>query len=1583
MPEIFKLSEVNDILKISKDFTDAFFESNYNKFLVNAHQYKTIDIDFRKAKWYDLWALIQLLILLSKDDFVKKTRKILLISPDSVPRYLPDFDKKIERIIKALTFLVNSEFLNHAVKMGVELFLQINPSGNFEKVEIDKIIKIINRISEKPLIAFETNFIIPITKLSDLNLDEKRDELFQRSKELFQDYYNEPIVQEAGLGDCLISELVQNVYTHGKGKGYIALRVLPGLKKYKRDGADEKYEDAKRIKKNYRLCDYREFFNYHIEEPFFELIVVDFGEGISKTILEDPRLYASEKLKNDILAEQDINKRRHKLIRYALENTSSRFSKEERIKNDYSDFTGLAAIQYVLYEHEGVFLVREKNTRHYFDPSNNIEGKYFENVFLEDYETKRKFPNLNGVTITILIPIKRHSFRKIGHLPKYEILNKIIFETFEYNEIIIYHVKDARCFYHSYLNTKYGKSWEEIISDISEIKKTKAILIDIRFASLDKNTLWPKLMHIRKICFEKKTPIFLCGVNHRSAWRIEEYLNLERQNEKNINEWILLAFGDDYQIYCFCFLNKSYIPKDYISDKISEFFQDKSIELNFKEKSLLYTSHYTEKNEKGELIFVTSFSYLANYFSKAQGKLLEKRIIKTNAWVTAKVKLSNGEKLNNYLCIHSITQMRDLHLDLLRIIRLYAFRYKFDFVISVGIVYNEFAKIISKDIPFIEGTSLIFKDVGYYVYYDYFSFDHGESSNKVIKSNSNVLILVDGIRKGDHVLEALEHVRDCDAHVIAIISILDLSEKEELSILDLSEREGLNHFEKIPIQCCLKIPIRTLENVEENDIEYIESPFSHTLSKLTDIFNNDWKVILRKKQAYRYLEENGLILKGHSIFINQHFARTISLPYLLNSSTSFNMELIKTTLELIRETEIDCIIFPDHSSIHNLVSQLEKRAKGIEFKTVMCKFAVWPDRTVGYKLDREGEERLKSAKRIMILEDEIYTGSSIKNILILIFSTLREKLEKIIVFTIINSMKAYESTSIVKLIQELFHINNKYEKKEKIISFYAFMQFSLCSYWNKDSCPICQLIRDFNRSLTLRFGFLEEKYAEERIKQLEPHIMDQDFFARRKMTPVIKIKNFTSEISGAVTITSQEGLEIYCEEKYIEGDIAWLINRIDKYRSSIFIQEKDVILTIIEILSRDLSIIRRLRLQKQWFDNLRTLLTQKIIYKNYLARFMEILAIWPLHCLYKIWVDLIKILFEENYEHLIDCYPGAQFLLFEIDNRPNHKFKSLLLNDFESRIQLLLKGTLPNDEEGRTKCQLFMCLKRSAFGNRPENKSISALISDMIYILAYYSPEKINHMIFRKCLNLLCLAKEEYKSEYRIVSQLASQLWYILESLTQQDPNALVIRHLPEYQKLGVQIEFLQNIYSYKNSLAEKLKNINQSANIIKMILFGDNMKGHFRAVLEEYIDKYKCTFSKMMKPFEEKKFILKYSGSFNKSDFNNIFTVIDESSMEDVFGELAINLERAREKYSWNNLSNQKSLVYEIDIITNESMDKIELSIKNECIMEDYENIKKGLVGKGIGRMKTKLNWLGHTFDINYDGKYLEQTLGLRRIYI
>jgi adenine/guanine phosphoribosyltransferase-like PRPP-binding protein len=1564
-------------------FSDSEFEERYFKITTEVRQSETVIVDFRWKEWFDLWALIQLLFIFSENEVKKKRRIIRLLSPKAVVQ-TEDNDSAEEYAIARLRFLSDMEFLDRAVELGVELWLQYTPDRkSLRPASPNEIRQIVAEIIDPEKAAESSRPIIPITRLRVLDLKERRDRLYQRTDEIFGEFLTESIVQQAGLGDCLLSELVMNVKHHGGGEGYVALRAGKGLRGVKRKSLQD-YERRKNARLNHPLSDWRTYFQRYPDDGYFELLVADRGQGIAASISEDPRIPLV------LSAGPDSLEKYHALLQHALLPDTSRLSPQERQRMDLTAFTGLAAVGFVLTAHEGALLIRERKSRHVFGAATTSEGAASEQITTRKKES-RKLNTIQGVSVTAIVPMQGGHHHELPGFPtSLEKNNSVRIDPSALQGIAVYRVNSPTA---TYLNQRFGMSWGDIATGIKALSATiDVILVDVLASSIDKNELWSGLTKVRRACKARGMALVLAGLEQRLAHRLEEYASLDRKRISSLREWILFGFGDDRRMYCFGEFGTDQKQKHSLAQRLIDCFQEGQL-LAGGSESLLNEASYLkhkvspldaeeEAEEIDSLNLRASLSQLWDKLHDFYSRSLEEEIKQSRAWLPDKtVLLTGGDKVADYLCIHSMTQLRDLYPDISRLLISTVSTLDFDFILSVGVASQAVAKDIWKaSLQRKLHTGDTEGQINFYAYHDYFGFDHGEMAKPIIGQGAKVLLLVDGVRKGDHCREVIEHIKDCEASVIAICALFNLS-----------DQDPTREIHEIPLHCVLRIPVRQADHAAAPD--FFENPYTYNLSPAEAPGEEEWQVFLTKRQAYRYIEGYGLILCGHKAFFDQHFLRTISLPYLFNSSTALNAELIHNILTLIENEQIDCILYPEQSSIAILVSNiLSKPGVSDRVNAVMCRRAVWPDRSSGYGLDRVGKETLRTSHNVLILEDEVYTGSSIKNLADLCLAYCSGLFKKMLILAVIDSMMKAERTSLSRLLKHnpVGH-SSETGTGGLDVRFFAFMQFSLCRYWKQRSCPLCQQRRQFELLEARMIGFIERSYASRRVSELTPQPIDQNYRARNSLHLLEEATDYKRlTLPEPIFISTLEGLEVLCEETYVEGDLHWLVDRIRPNHLQHF--APDVLLAAIELLSRDMALLLRVRLRYQMLEHVRYLLIGSHLQGEYLARLLEILCDWPLHCLNHVWEDLWEAVFSNagGVDAFMESYPGAEILLSAVESRPERPLRKKLLTLFDEYLSRLFAEILPNDVASRKRAQMAMCLRRSAYRERPAHKNLGVLIADITFVASYFEIDDTSesHFILRRgLLNLeKCKAGDEAKTYVHAV-QLASHLLHLTELLPLYDPAAKTrINGHGDYSRLKEAIEAIQKAYPRHGQIVESHK-IQTYASEIEEILYSNHTQNSFQTSLIDYLEDYRRPLEEVLSTIQ-----LWATRHNAKLDFlpkelalEGLYIVLNSAAVHSVFEELTINFERTRSRWEQRQAPLTSLLddlpPFTVEVAIDQNMDTIVVAFTNPCTEKEYIEMKNSKK-VGMGQMKTFLDSLGHSYELHFIPDKVTQTFSLRRIH-
>ena len=488
-------------------------------------------------------------------------------------------------------------------------------------------------------------------------------------------------------------------------------------------------------------------------------------------------------------------------------------------------------------------------------------------------------------------------------------------------------------------------NWKFVAKELKKLPEGfTSVLIDLKNVSVDKNRLWTGISQVKKVCDTKKLGLFICGIDERLASRLEENISLDSNMSKDQPPWVFLGFSDEGKVFLFGSQKidgkKRLTIYSELKPKFNSFDQIDVIE---ETQALLNNSNYftwVSIDDVGNMapFLKANYSVLNFLFKKSYAEILESHIEQRAAvWIKDEpVELIGGDVVSPYLCIHSITQIRGIYPDLARLIRIISNEFEFDFVLSVGTAART---SIAKDLSDYHTSKQHLnrsdderKKVIYYSYQDYFSFDHGENTKSIITPNSKVLIIVDGIRKSENCDEAIDHVKDCDATIVAIIALIDLSGNLPLKRND------------VPLRNVLSMPVQTSKLLQP---VLMEDQYSHRLKKIEqNEKDDDWKVYYEQSRSFQLVETFGIIQRGHTVFLDQHLWRGFALSYLFHSKTTLSVELTDQLVSIIKDDGVDTILYPEHSSIGKLVEEVVKDLSESDVNAIVCRRVVYPGEVV-------------------------------------------------------------------------------------------------------------------------------------------------------------------------------------------------------------------------------------------------------------------------------------------------------------------------------------------------------------------------------------------------------------------------------------------------------------------------------------------------------------------------------------------------------------------------------------------------------------------------------------------------------------
>lgn len=849
--------------------SDLNVESSYEGIAKAFRLATDLTLDFRQTTWFDLWALIQLLFLLRERNETQKNWSVILLSPGALPKNATS--DRLRQAVEVLQFLFNIGFLKEIEALGGSIYLQERSSyDSAVPASSSDIAHAVTSYSNAGVDNGDGRAILPITHLSSLDLKTIRDQLYAAADKLFGQYRAETIVHRGGIGDCLLTELVNNARFHGGGNAYVALRAVPGLRRFRRSDPKE-YRLLHNLRTRHPLGDWRRYFQANPDDPYFELVVADRGAGIAQTILED------ERLPRALRAGPPSPDTTHRLVAYALQSESSRLSRDERQRHGLTDFTGLAAVRFVLGENQGTLIIREPKTRHWFGGNDALlEGTLVNQIDLKP--SPHPLAQIKGTSLNVVVPIRSARAEPFGVLLQ---LSSPVLPAAEAIPPMILRVVGDDAEPETYLDRSTGTNWRKAAEDIDLLEGTgKLVAIDLSAAPHTKDALWKGLRSTLKLAVQHHLPVVLVGVTPRLASRLEEFISLDKGGLSG--DWLLLGCGDDSIGYAFGRVGHTPAERRRALESTLAAFARGHQPPSEVTSALRATNSIKLDSDSPYSRAVPSWTFgevigaiVAHY-----GQNLATGLKTTSAWLPGTIaRLPNDDVIADYFCIHSLAQLRDFREDFARLACLLSAWSQFDGILALGVSADEVASRLATRLT-VNRLRRGAPPLRMHAAQDSFALDHGETGASPLERTNN-LVLLDAIRTGNHASEAVSHIRDTGGHVAALIALLDFREDN-----------GKQDLEGTPLLSVVRIPIQRLEPTAIPD--FYESPYSGSLERLTSS-TGELPAFLTRRQAYQYLEAHGLIASGHLTFYDQHFARTVPLAYILSSSIGI------TAVQIVRD----------------------------------------------------------------------------------------------------------------------------------------------------------------------------------------------------------------------------------------------------------------------------------------------------------------------------------------------------------------------------------------------------------------------------------------------------------------------------------------------------------------------------------------------------------------------------------------------------------------------------------------------------------------------------------------------------------
>lgn len=1537
--------------------TDNYFEENYSRIIRQIKNNKKLILDFRFIKWFDLWPLMQILLLLkySKD----KEILVRIIDPNHYSRSEEVTNIQRENSLARIKFLVDSGFISNALDQAFIIVLS-NPFAEIRK-EISNLEELKSLFPEIIAIkSLDVRPLIPITSIENLkNLFELK-QLFSNFESILKnEFSDDPHLIKSGLSDCIIQELIENVKAHASNKGFIALRASIGLNLY-----DSKFKFRKALRLSHPLGDWKDYFNTFLDESYLELIVTDFGDGITGTIQDDAEF------PKELKKIANISEQRHKILEYSLTNYSSKYSKKERTKQGLSDLTGLGALKHVIKENSGSILIREGNSRHIFNMKKDT-GSFFENT-----PNINNFDFIKGTTVTCVIPRSKCNTKSLSSC----VLSKELpYQSFDF-------FKDFKCSIYKIIQNgnrnnidKQNKfielRWDEIQEELKDISNS-LLIIDLKDSSIYKNELWSGFLEVLEISLRKKNFVFYMGVTERTIFRLKDYLEIEKMKFKKKKNWFSFALSDTGHFYCIGLMNDENSKNDKILNKIANsFFYQCDINPEIFEKFFLdFSNPFIQQNK-----FTFSLTDVWSYFYSVFKNSILMKLKDSNIFLNNEIiELQNREQVEDFILLNSIPQISEIFPYLNRLVSIISYQFEFNFIMSFGV--NPYKIVLDLHSELILENKFNMK---YKSYLDYFHLDFGESNSEEITENENVLLLLNVVRSGENCSEVINHIKSLDAKIPIIISLFYLSDGEIPNVI-----------QEVPFFPIFVTPVH--KNTESRDAEKKFNPFLGIITK-NEIAPYFTPSIKDMKKTYLYLEQYNLIRIGHFEYNDRHFHTVIDFQYLIDGSSFLKSEILFEIDKILDSAQptIDTILFPGHTNTLLLINFLKKNIKSRKLNFIMATSSYWPGNSRSYELDDLSIQQLNKSKGILIIDDQIITGKTIKNLFSLCLINNIGDLRTIRIFVIVNSLEKSE----IKIFKSFIFSDGYFNKSDLNIKLISFFNLSLLQSLNKSQCPFCNIKNKLQKLMFENFGIVEKIYTKNRIKSLKIKSLNSSYAL--KYEPIffnspLHIKTRYKNLQ--ISFFTEEALILFIEEIYSDGEIFIII---DEFLNDISVNFKylssNSIINIIRILSRDLMILSQVQIKEMFHASIINILDSKKLELEDISYLFEIVSEWPLYYIEKILHRILLLIQSIDSDDLIIILPGIELLFLSILSREKCNLKTIMLSRIRKKLNTIAENLLKklSNLKENIKAHIILNLINLLSIKLKATQSLSVIISDLSFLIGYFIPEKqVIHSALMKGLEQIGDSiREDKVREYIYTIEMLNHFRTLYNISVINYGIFTDSRKHSDYLILDSAIEEILKIFP--KDLDEDISDIQDDLKIkarsILDILYKKKDHGSFKDILAKELQSYRMCVNDILNNYFDIENVKKKLVQKELIQIKDLtYLTLNEEYCNLIFGEIKNNLNNENDSLNSEDKYTQRELHFgniEIELDGKNELDSFVFTIQSTISEESMKKIKENTIGLGIPQISKYSEQLGIRYEFNFitrdQKQWLEQKLVIRRFFI
>lgn len=355
-----------------------------------------------------------------------------------------------------------------------------------------------------------------------------------------------------------------------------------------------------------------------------------------------------------------------------------------------------------------------------------------------------------------------------------------------------------------------------------------------------------------------------------------------------------------------------------------------------------------------------------------------------------------------------------------------------------------------------------------FVYYDYHRIKPVRHSLQQYLAGEQAVIVVDVVTVGALIEELIAECEQAECTVLGIVSLIDFSPGSTSDSRHFQSRSG----SRIEHLTFWRHPAIVTES-SPSDIYVDRDTLSIEPTTQRRPLHSASAAHIHGLAALRFLDDAGVLFRGHYAVFGHHFEYVVDVPRLLTVPSVYREELLRATEQAIlrhrSDTETAIVLYPSLGSAHLLRAALERRPQlrnrilRNDLRFIEARQTLSSRGRVYWLTDREVEElndwatnKYSDGYSVVVIDDGACSGSTL--IALLDLAKLL-KPSKIGAFVVVNRMSAAQAA---------YH-----HEIEKFVwasaDFGSFIHLDLPTY-SSDNCPLCkeraELLREHKSAKT-------------------------------------------------------------------------------------------------------------------------------------------------------------------------------------------------------------------------------------------------------------------------------------------------------------------------------------------------------------------------------------------------------------------------------------------------------------------------------------------------------------------------------------